>query len=329
MSNSENSKPRATIVIEWENIQLAEESRCYTMLSILSKQIDELHDCSMKNGAPDTFDVLVLYDNEKCDGEAIRNSILPHFRMDRSYCKLRMHTAPGRTYYEQKNLGAREAASDIVVYVDSDVIPEEGWLAAILSPFADPNVKVCCGNSFLSASGPYSKAFAAFWFFPLKSNRVIFEQRRTFFANNVAFRRDVLLEYPFEAVSGTTRGSCIALGRRLRKAGIPIYHHSAAQVSHPAPFGWSHFITRALAQGRDHVVTRRALGKSFLATFPKACLLPFRAIWKIVLHRRALGLSLVELPAALAVGLTYNTLVLTGEIATRIAPGYMTKRWHI
>jgi hypothetical protein len=331
MSPNQPRRPRATIVIEWENVQLSEQSRCREMLRILSRQMQEL-DCSMgfRSSEGAMFELLVLYDSDKCDLEEVQSMVVPYLTAAVSMCKLRVLAAPGLTYYQQKNLGAREASADLVVYLDSDVIPENGWLAGILSPFADPSVEVVCGNSYLSYSSAYSKAFALFWFFPLRAQTAVFERRRTFFANNVAFRRRLLLSHPFAAVDGTTRGSCIALARELAANGIEIYCHSAAQVSHPAPNGLQHFLVRGLAQGRDHVFTRRALGKgAFFQTFPKQCLLPFRAIWKIVRHRRKVNLSLFEMPVAICVAIAYNLLAVAGELISHLAPGYARRRWQI
>jgi hypothetical protein len=331
MTQYQPSRPRATIVIEWENVQLSEQSRCREMLRILSRQMQELHRSACSSTAVGaTFELLVLYDSDKCDGEQVRSIVVPYLSEAVSICNLRVLAAPGMTYYQQKNFGARDASADLVVYLDSDVIPESHWLIGILSPFADPSVKVVCGNSYLSFSNAYSKAFALFWFFPLRAQKAFFERRRTFFANNVAFRRNVLLDYPFAAVNGTTRGSCIALAHELTANGIEIYCHSAAQVSHPAPNGLKHFLIRGLAQGRDHVFTRRALGKgSFLRTFPKQCLLPFRAIWKILRHHRKVGLSVREMPVAISVAIAYNLLAVTGELITRLAPSYARRCWQL
>ena len=248
----------------------------------------------------------------------------------KSHCTLRLTAAPGLNYYEQKNRGAREAAAEIVVYLDSDVIPEDNWLISLLTPFADSNVQVVSGNSYLTATGPYSKAFALFWFFPLRARNAVFEPRTVFFANNVAFRREVILQHPFVPVAGTTRGWCLALAHRLRRDGIVIYHNSAARVSHPAPFGLSHFVNRALAQGRDRHLMRKALNKgSFLRTFPNVAMLPLRAVWRILRHRRQVSLSLAELPAALAVAVAYNLLAISGYLLTLLAPNYAQRHWHI
>ena len=327
MTRQTDIEPRATIVIEWENIQLAEHSRCLEMLRRLSRQIDEVHAAHPEAGP---LELILLYNNEDCSDADLHAAVDPYFTPAKPHCRVRFEAAPGQSYYKQKNRGAELAAAEIVVFIDSDVIPEDGWLAGLLSPFSDKKVQFVCGNSYLAATDLYSKTFALFWFFPLRATKAVFETKRTFFANNFAMRRNTMLKHPFVPVSGTTRGWCLALAHHLRENGIEIYYNSAAQVSHPAPFGISHFVKRALAQGRDLVIMRHARGKGgILRNFHKVALLPFRATWKIVRNRRQVGLSLVETPAALAIALAYNLLAIGGYLLTLVAPGYTRRRWHI
>jgi hypothetical protein len=320
-------RPRATIIIEWENIQLAEAARCFTMLDVLAQQISEFH--SWTTDGANNFEVLLLYNSEQCDGEEIRRSVEPRFEAIRSFCTLTLCAAAGTTYYEQKNTGALHATAEIIVYLDSDVIPEPGWLSALLTPLNDPEVQVVAGNSYLAASDVYSKAFALFWFFPQRATKAVFEKRNTFFANNVAFRRDVIQRFLFIAVPGATRGACRYLAHRLRQAGIPIHYNSTAQVNHPAPHGLRHFLIRALAQGRDRVFVNRILGRSVLRSLLKDILQPFRSAWRVLKNYRGVGLSLSELPMAITVAFVFNSLVIAGELLTRIAPKYTKELWQI
>ena len=45
-----------------------------------------------------------------------------------------------------RNRGACESESDILVYVDGDSIPEQGWLEPLADEFADPHVAVAAGR---------------------------------------------------------------------------------------------------------------------------------------------------------------------------------------
>lgn len=60
--------------------------------------------------------------------------------------EVHVHRAPRRHISEQRNLGARHARGDVLVYLDDDAWPRAGWLAQLVDAFADPHV--------LAASGP-------------------------------------------------------------------------------------------------------------------------------------------------------------------------------
>jgi len=59
--------------------------------------------------------------------------------------------AEERNLAAQRNLGARRAAGDVVVYLDDDAWPCPGWLAALLAPFRDGATAV--GGRVLSEDG--------------------------------------------------------------------------------------------------------------------------------------------------------------------------------
>lgn len=52
----------------------------------------------------------------------------------------------------QRNRGAEAAPSDVIVYLDDDAWPTEGWLGRILRPFADPAV-AAVGGPVVDPSG--------------------------------------------------------------------------------------------------------------------------------------------------------------------------------
>ena len=148
---------------------------------------------------------------------------------------MRLLPAPGASYYQQKNTGAAAATGDVVVFLDSDVVPEEGWLESILRPFALPWVRCAAGNSYVDTGSVYGKAFALTWFFPLRDH----DGRRGlvahFYANNVAFRRDFFLARGFADDGGLARGACRRLAESIRAEGHKIAYDGAARVSHPPP----------------------------------------------------------------------------------------------
>ena len=178
------------------------------------------------------MELIVAYDDEEVSGEdagALVDRAFP------SRADIVLLPARGVTYYALKNLGADRASGDLLVFVDSDVVPEPGWLGELLRSFERPDVAVVGGTVYVEPVGVWGKAFALTWFFPLRAEKPALEPHAIFFASNVAFRRDVFERFPFPDAPGTARRACVLLAQRLREHGIAVYRHEAAQVSHPAP----------------------------------------------------------------------------------------------
>ena len=45
-----------------------------------------------------------------------------------------------------RNLGARHATGDVLIFLDADTAPQPGWLAALIAPFADPAIVAVKGR---------------------------------------------------------------------------------------------------------------------------------------------------------------------------------------
>src|SRR5436309_1709203 len=58
---------------------------------------------------------------------------------------------PGAT--RARNAGARAARGDVLAFVDDDALPADGWLAALLVPFANPRVAAAGGRVSLRFAG--------------------------------------------------------------------------------------------------------------------------------------------------------------------------------
>ena len=82
---------------------------------------------------------------------------------------LEVFAAPGLGYYQLKNESVKRATGVILVFLDSDVIPEPDWLDQLLGAFTEPDVQIVGGNSYIEAASVYSRAFALWWFFPLRA----------------------------------------------------------------------------------------------------------------------------------------------------------------
>ena len=175
--------------------------------------------------------------------------------------------------------------------------------------------------------------FALGWFFPLKSKETGLKPASHFFANNVAFKKEIFLRFPFPEELQSTRGSCLRLAKILNDNRIGFYKSFSAQVSHPAPNGFRHFFLRGLAQGRDQMMP-------FILEYPRrAWILPqafgrfFRNLSRsfvcICWQRKEVNLGLPAVPLAIFILWIYYTTFFFGEILTFVAPARMAKNFQI
>jgi len=285
-----------SLVVEWANVTLAGATRAKAMLEALRREI---------GSCPCDVEVLLCHD------AAITPEPDPSAALAPASCRLLM--APGGSYYELKNRGAAEARGEIVVFLDSDVVAEPGWLNAILAPFENPQTLCVAGESYIDPADSYSRAFGLFWLFPLRQENGLLRPAPRFWANNVAFRRAVIQQYPFPAIENTSRGACLSLAEELARSGITIWCTNAARVSHPPPRWGRHFVLRALAQGRDRNLRASGWRASVLASVAAFTLNVSRGWSRIVIQHRRTGLAAPAVPGALLLCLAYYSLMLAGE----------------
>jgi hypothetical protein len=241
MSNSRTENrspfPSTSIIIEWENVIHAEESRSERMLHELNTQLNGLDD-----RFPETPEIIFVYNPDDVEETHIRH--LASLQLDDRY-NPQFIASPGSHFYELKNVGAERASGDVLVYVDSDVIPQEGWLSAIVSPFLDSETDMVLGHPYVEIDTRYKSAVAMFWFFPTED-----EEYESYMACNVAFSRDTFMQHMFPDEE-SFRGQCNELQRRLEAAEKGLKNAPDAKVSHPAMNGLNHFINRAVCSGHD------------------------------------------------------------------------------
>ena len=318
-----------SVVIEWENVLISEDERCFAMLRQLRKQLSELNQSA---------EVIVLFNRDQLDRAEIELVLREHFGASDTgdLPELRLEETWGTRYYELKNEGAARARGQIVVFLDSDVVPEEGWARELTEPFFDrPDVDVVAGHTHVAHGNLHEKAFALGWFFPLRiSSKTVHSDGLRFFANNVAFRRDVILKYPFPKIPpGVTRGACGLLARQLTSSGITIWTNTAARADHPPPTDLRHFIIRAMAHGRDIILSETAAGRAF----HKALAANVRwSIGRMLLAglriprgHRQVQLALWQAPFAIGLMACFYSLALVGGCVTLISPQFATRHWQI
>jgi glycosyltransferase involved in cell wall biosynthesis len=244
--------PSFSAIVEWENARLAGNARAIRTLRELCRQIRELTD-----EVDERPELIILYEKGVVKPATIETALSSASAGD-APVDVRLHATEGSNYYGQKNEGAELASREYLLFLDSDVVPEEGWLRALLGSL-QAGVDVVAGSTYVEPDSFIGRAFGLFWFFPLRSPARGLIETRFFFANNVIFRRELFLDYKFPDLP-LYRGHCTALGNRLLRQGVRLYQQTNARVAHPPPNG-THFIHRALSEGHDVAMRARLQGR--------------------------------------------------------------------
>ncbi|WP_460274953.1 glycosyltransferase [Celeribacter sp. ULVN23_4] len=312
------------VIVEWENALLAELARPKEMLRRLQAQAVPF---AQREGC--RFHLVIAYNPEDVDVAVPQGAVAECIDAESWPGTVSFLNAGDRHYYALKNHAVAQRSEDMILFVDSDVIPEEGWLEALLTPFHDPQVQVVGGNTYMDVSDAAGQAFSLFWFFKPQRDLPDLADRRTFFANNLAIRKATFDAHPFPE-AGAYRGQCNEMARALSRDGIAIKSAGKAWMSHPAPNGMGHFLNRAAAKGFDNVYWSRQRKVGWLKASPIGAL--FRLLRSLVqlpqriwARNRVLRLGVSGGALGALGGLSYTVIVFLSELVSWIAPGFVKR----
>jgi hypothetical protein len=318
-----------SVIVEWENAKLSDLDRAERMLVQLGRQMAEV---ARKRALE--AELLVLYDSDEIDPAVPRAAISSQIDGAAWPGTIALVPAPGKRYYEQKNAGAELARGEILIFLDSDVVPDAGWLDGLLGALDDPNVDFVGGEAYHATDTLHDRLFAAFWGFPTRHPSRGVYRRQQFYANNLAVRRKVFLANPFPAATAY-RGQCAQLAKSMSRKGIPVYRQGGSAVSHPPPRGARTFVVRALCQGHDTIYWKRRyrLGPLLHANPVVSLLRWLLALWrvlrKVATRARAVGLGPLGALAAVGMGFAYYSCKLAGEVIAFFAPGVIRRNLSV
>lgn len=314
--------PRVSFIVEWENALFSKAQRSVAMLQELRRQAAELVSKRATEAVGVTtasaFELLVVFNQGQFHEEDLVATLLNCAGEPDDILNWRLLPNSQGGYYRSKDLGVKQAIGELIIFLDSDVVPEPYWLEQILSPLEDHAIQLVSGSTYIETTGLNGKTFALAWFFPLRKEDGPLERVNSFFANNLAMRRSLYDQYPFPDLPGTSRGSCIVLASHLAEANVSMYQNPSARVGHPAPNGLKHFVLRALAQGRDRLHRERSFGTRWSASWPATVMRLLRnwgrSLWRICTKFNRVKLSPLMIPAAVAISWTYYLLYWVGEM---------------
>lgn len=256
-------------------------------------------------------------------GEAALRSLIASIP-DAAGLELALHPlAPGTPYLDGKHQAFARVEREVVVFLDFDVVPEPGWLGALLSPFGNPKVAVVTGSLFIDGASLYARATQLFWFFEPRPTEEGLAPVMRILGTNVAFRSATYARFPFVA-GRSFRGDIYGHARRIWDAGIPVLSQRSARGGHPPPDGLWSWLSRALGQGHDFALLQREVGGGGpFASFSTSLR---AANDRIERRRRPLRAGWGTVVASKALALAYYSVMLLGHLVSRANPE-LVERW--
>lgn len=318
---------RLSIIIEWKNQDLATDDRAIGMLQQLLAQWPPIAELgSVANTAITPLCELIPVVDDEAAKAHLQTLLGTRFAKADQFFALNTVQQAGLSYYQLKHQGALAASGNVLIFLDSDVIPDQDWLFELLSGVVQVDRQFICGDTYIEPQGLMGKTFAATRFSLPNSQRCELESDVRCGANNLACSADFYRAHPFVDIPGMNRGVLPKLRRELAAQGILMHRNPKARVAHPAPNGLQHFLIRAIGRGRNLYFDQQTRSKS--TRLSQRIWRLFRRAWKrIIRHRQDVGLTPAQLPLALALISANYLLVGLGTILTAIAPDAMRVRF--
>lgn len=315
----QTAQPSFSLIVETENLSSAELEGVYRSLDSIAVQ--DLPPTTAR-------EVLILESGD------VPQDVMERLCQDYPWLTIRSIEADS-DYYTAKMNGVAFTTGDIIVFADSDCIYEPNWLSSLLRPFLeDATIQVVAGETRTSAAEPYGLGISLTYIFPPFSREDSLQKTRYYFFNNVAFRRELLLEQPIPTDMPIYRGNCAIHASSLTKGGTPIWKQPQARACHAAPNGKAHFFWRYLLLGYDALLIyrlRQTDGKKAGAIHPISdffvCLALGLLKVKVALQRLVTLIieqpgRLLYLPLAIPIALVSLLLFFVGLAIAYLRPSY-------
>lgn len=305
-----------SIVLEMENAKSIDWDEIGVGLKALAREIVVVSSTGLARPK-----VIVSHGGQESDAGALRTSFAAEAPELQQIADLVFAACPDGRYYDLKNHAIPLAEGNIVVFMDSDTVPQTTWLSSLLSPFQDPETICVNGHTYLMHDDFFSRTFALIWFFPMARGDERFASKRAINANNIAFRRDWIADHPFPKHNGF-KVSCTLLMHQLWRERRKIVNVDARAYHYP-PRGWRFFLWRALVTGRDadrkfvelHSPNRV---QRIVKSLSRWGTMSWRTTRRVIRHAPQTGMPLWQVPFSLLVGLTFYALAFFGHFSLAI-----------
>ncbi len=253
-----------SFVIELENLRFSELDVAKTMLQKVAKQINDISE--NLSARPE---LIILYNKEVTTGYNIEEFVKDALGTCISIIDLKITATNNLNYYEQRNYGANLCNNEILIFIDCDVIPDDGWLINLLLPFNDPEISAVGGLNYVNPISSTEKGFSLVWIMPPKNDTEgKTAQLSIYVPDNVAFRRKVFVENNFPQ-STSYRGAIVDHCNLLQSKGYKIVRQPKARVEHALTNGFRHLVVRSLCEGHDKYLALRGIHDKYLENSPK------------------------------------------------------------
>jgi glycosyltransferase involved in cell wall biosynthesis len=306
-----------SIIVEFENATLKGLEELSEFVTLLKDEVTRVHNTAR-------FELLCAYPGANAvaglpNVQATLSNIQSQLK---DLAEVRLIELPGLRYYELKNEAAKKASGDVIVFLDSDIVVQPGWLDVLLKPFDDPEVQVSAGLTGFFPEDFLSRTFALIWAFPLPSDRPEKLERRGLNANNVAFRRDWFLRNPYPYNDGF-KVSCAVHARRLQKEGVKVARPHAVGYHRFWADGFDFILWRALVTGRDADrkliastdASRSKRARAALSRWAKTMRSKPR---RILQFRRHVSMPWYEVVPAIGVSWAFYTTVMVAQLGSAL-----------
>lgn len=311
------------------------------LVSVVVETITAREDCGTGALADDLAATLHALDAQSWPRESLETIVVVDAQVQaderaelaRRHAGVRIIASTASNYFDAKNAGAAASKGAFIALLDGDCEPAPDWIETLMARFG-PDVAAVAGRTRYAGDSRAERIFS------IPDFAYVLDEgdgrASGFNINNVLFRREILLAYPFDPRIARN-GGCYLLFHQLRAAGATILYEPAAIVRHGNDISGLGFVRKHFDRGYDGVAVYRAderavlrgtrlfrrLGPLALIGFlGRRVLLDWR---RLLRHRRQIGVPAAALPFYWGVAAMLRLIELCGALAaslrgTREAP---------